>query len=143
VRCRSGPWGWRDRSVGVARWKQHDLQACPCICRQSRRSVACPTPPHLELELLRGSLITLRRRCGKPNCQSSATGEPHQTRRCRSCTTAAPDQIVTLCEDDLDEVAAALGRYRLAREQLERDAEARIEAIRVWAATRRERDAGR
>jgi hypothetical protein len=95
----------------------------------------------LDLELLRGSLITLRRRCGKPNCRC-ATGEPHES-PALSFSHRGRTKTVTLREDDLDEVTAALERYRLAREQLEQDAQAGIDALRVWAATRRERDAGR
>ncbi len=95
----------------------------------------------LDLELLRGSLITLRRRCGKPNCRC-ATGEPHET-PALSYSHKGRTRTVTLREDDLDEVAAALERYRAARERLEQDAQAGIEALWVWTAARRERDAGR
>lgn len=95
----------------------------------------------LDLKLLRGSLITLRRRCGKPNCRC-ATGEPHET-PALSFSHQGRTKTVTLREDDLDQVAAALTRYRAARDKLEQDADAGIEALRVWAATRRERDAGR
>lgn len=95
----------------------------------------------LDLELLRGSLITLRRRCGKPNCRC-ASGEPHET-PALSFSHKGRTKTVTLREDDLDLVAAALERYRVAREKLDRDAEAGIEALRVWVAARRERDAGR
>lgn len=93
------------------------------------------------LELLRGSLITLRRRCGKPNCRC-ATGEPHES-PALSYSHQGRTKTVTLREDDRELVAAALERYRLAREKLEQEAEAGIETLRVWAATRRERDAGR
>ena len=95
----------------------------------------------LDLELLRGSLITLRRRCGKPNCRC-AGGEPHES-PALSFSHQGRTKTVTLREDDLDEVAAALERYRLAREKLEQDAQAGIETLRVWAAARRERGAGR
>ena len=95
----------------------------------------------LDLELLRGSLITLRRRCGKPNCRC-ATGEPHES-PALSYSHEGRTKTVTLREDDLDQVAAALERYRAARDKVEQDAEAGIEALRVWVAARRERDAGR
>jgi hypothetical protein len=95
----------------------------------------------LDLELLRGSLITLRRRCGKPNCRC-ASGQPHES-PALSFSHNGRTKTVTLREDDLDQVAAALERYRLAREQLEQGAQAGIETLRLWAATRRERDAGR
>ena len=95
----------------------------------------------LDLELLRGSLITLRRRCGKPNCRC-ATGEPHES-PALSFSDQGRTETVTLREHDLDEVAAALERYRVARDKLEQDAQAGIEALRVRVAARRERDAGR
>ena len=101
-----------------------------------------PRPQHaLNLELLRGSLITLRRRCGKPNCRC-ATGEPHET-PALSFSHEGRTKTITLREDDLDEVTAALGRYRAAREMLEQQAEAGLEALRAFIAARRERDAGR
>ena len=95
----------------------------------------------LDLELLRGSLITLRRRCGKPNCRCAA-GEPHET-PALSYSHRGRTKTVTLREDDLEQVAAALERYRLAREKLEQDAEAGIETLRVWVAARRQRDVRR
>ena len=95
----------------------------------------------LDLELLRGSLITLRRRCGKPNCRC-ATGEPHET-PALSYSHEGRTKTVTLREDDLDQVAAALQRYQAAREKLEQDATAGIETLRVFVAARRERDVRR
>ena len=101
-----------------------------------------PRPQHaLDLELLRGSLITLRRRCGKPNCRCAA-GEPHET-PALSFSHEGRTKTITLREDDLDEVAAALGRYRAAREMLEQQAEGGLETLRAFVAARRERDAGR
>ena len=95
----------------------------------------------LDLELLRGSLITLRRRCGKPNCRC-ASGEPHET-PALSYSHEGRTRTVTLREDDLDQVAAALGRYQAACDKLERDAAAGIETLRVFVAARRERDVRR
>lgn len=84
----------------------------------------------LEIELLHGSLITLRRRCGKPTCRCAA-GEPHET-PALSFSYQGRTKTVTLRTEDLAEVAAALQRYRTARDKLEQDAEAGIEALRVW-----------
>ena len=85
--------------------------------------------------LLRGSLITLRRRCGKPNCRC-ATGEPHET-PALSYSHEGRTKTLTLRDEDLDEVAAALKRYRAARDELERDAAKGIEALAARLAARR------
>jgi hypothetical protein len=55
----------------------------------------------LDLELLRGSLITLRRRCGKPNCRC-ASGQP-DTSAALSFSHNGRTKTVTLREDDLDQ----------------------------------------
>ena len=99
------------------------------------------SPRRHALDLLRGSLITLRRRCGKPNCRC-ASGEPHQT-PALTFSHKGQTKTITLRPEDLDEVAAALERYRAVRDKLEQDAEAGLETLRVWVADRRERDAGR
>ena len=104
-------------------------------------TVSSPRRHALDLELLRGSLITLRRRCGKPNCRC-ASGEPHQT-PALSFSHKGQTETITLRDEDLDEVAAALQRYRAVRDKLEQDAEEGLETLRVWVADRRERDAGR
>ena len=90
-----------------------------------------------EPELLRGSLITLRRRCGTASCHC-ATGEPHET-PALSYSVSGRTKIVTLREDDLEEVTAALERYRAARDELEQRATAGIETLRTRVAARRTR----
>jgi hypothetical protein len=87
-------------------------------------------------ELLRGSVITLRRRCGKPNCRC-ATGEPHET-PALSFSQAGRTRTLTLREHDLAEVEAALARYRAARDDLEQRAAAGVEALAARLAARRE-----
>lgn len=70
--------------------------------------------------LLRGSVITLRRRCGKPQCHC-ANGEPHQT-PALSYSLNGRTQIQTLSPDLLPQVRKALARYRKTLAQLERQA---------------------
>jgi len=78
--------------------------------------------------LLRGSVITLRRKCGKSNCQCSQA-EPHQT-PALSYSLRGATRILTLRPQDLREVRAALVRYRKALHQLDRQALAGIQQLR-------------
>ena len=101
-------------------------------------ATATPRPPRL----VRGSLVTWRCRCGKAAC-SCADGEQRHENPALSFSEQGRTRLVALRPEDVAAVEAALGRYRTARDKLEQDAAAGIEALRVWVATRRERDAGR
>ncbi|MCC6436918.1 MAG: hypothetical protein IT196_17940 [Acidimicrobiales bacterium] len=79
--------------------------------------------------LVRGSLITLRRRCGKPTCRC-ADGAPHET-PALSYSFQGRTRTVTLRAEDLPAVHAALERYATARQRLEDEALAGIEALRA------------
>ena len=79
--------------------------------------------------LLRGSLITLRRRCGKPNCRC-ADGAPHET-PALSYSVEGRTKTVTLTADDVPVVEAALERYNTARQRLEDEALAGIDTLRA------------
>ena len=57
-------------------------------------------------EMLRGSLINLARKCGKPNC-ACAQGEPHST-PALSYSQAGQTKIITLRQEDIAPVKAAL-----------------------------------
>ena len=87
--------------------------------------------------LVRGSLITLRRRCGKPNCRC-ADGAPHET-PALSYSVEGRTRTVTLRSEDLPAVQAALERYAVARRHLEDEALAGIEALRARIAGGAER----
>jgi len=78
--------------------------------------------------VLRGSLIVLKRRCGKATCHC-AEGEPHQT-PALSYSVASATKILTLRQKDVREVEAALARYASRRAELEREALAGITALR-------------
>ena len=93
---------------------------------QRRRSVP---------ELLRGSLITLRRKCGKANCRC-ADGQPHET-PALSTSIGGRSRTVTLREEDVAAVEAALARYRAARDELEQRALDGVEALARRQAERR------
>lgn len=78
--------------------------------------------------LLRGSLFTYRRKCGKPNCHC-ATGEPHSCPALSYLDDGAT-RIITLREEDIPVVRAGLRRYEKARVQLKKDALKGNEALR-------------
>jgi hypothetical protein len=78
--------------------------------------------------LLRGSLITLRRKCGKPSCHC-ADDAPHET-PALSTSVRNLTQIVTLRREDLALVRNALRRYRQAVAELDRKALSGIRLLR-------------
>jgi hypothetical protein len=81
--------------------------------------------------LVRGSLITLRRRCGKPNCRC-VDGVAHET-PALSYSLEGRTHTVTLRAEDLPAVQAALERYTAARQRLEDEALAGIDQLRARA----------
>lgn len=91
-----------------------------------------------ELRLLRGRLTVFRRRCGKANCRC-VTGEPHES-PALVVTEGGRSKTITLAEEDVAEVTAALGRYEAARAELDGGADQGLAALRArLAARRRER----
>ena len=78
--------------------------------------------------LARGSLITLRRKCGTLTC-SCAKGRPHET-PALSYSIGGSTKMLTLRAQDVREVRAALKRYQKAVQALERDALAGIRILR-------------
>lgn len=79
--------------------------------------------------LLRGTLTSFRRRCGKPSCRC-ATGAPHVSPALRY-TDAGRTRTVTLRGGEVAEVAAALARYEAAIAELTQAADAGIAALRA------------
>ena len=79
--------------------------------------------------LLRGSLITIRRKCGKPGCRC-ADGEPHES-PALSVSLAGRSVIVSLRPAEVPAVRAALARYQEARAELEEQAPAGVAALRA------------
>ncbi len=70
--------------------------------------------------IVRGSLITLKRKCGKRNCRC-ADGEPHET-LALSYSLDGGTKMVTLRTKDIARVKAALRAYQRASRQLEQQA---------------------
>lgn len=78
--------------------------------------------------MLRGTLSTFRRRCGKPTCRC-AEGEPHES-PALVFTEGGRTKTVTLRESEVAEVAAAVEAYRAAQAELERAADVGLAAFR-------------
>lgn len=88
---------------------------------------------------LRGSVVQLRRKCGRKGCRCSE-GELHET-WALAYSTAGKVRMVMLREEDLPKVRAAVERYGRAQEALQARAELGIERLRGMVA--REVAAGR
>jgi hypothetical protein len=86
--------------------------------------------------LLRGVLFTLRRKCGKASCRC-ATGAPHES-PALAYPSGGRTKTMTLTEADVAEVRAALERYRVAREELDRAADTGVAALAGRQAARRQ-----
>jgi len=89
--------------------------------------------------VLPGTLITLRRRCGKPTCRC-ADGTPHET-PALSYSVGGRSKMLTLRPDEVAAVAAAVGRYRKAVGGLSEEAYEELE--RFVSGTRARRGAGK
>lgn len=78
--------------------------------------------------VLRGTLTTFRRRCGKPSCRC-ASGEPHES-PALTFTEDGRTKTITLSAAEVDEVAAALSRYEAAKADLDVRADAGLARLR-------------
>ncbi len=78
--------------------------------------------------ILRGSLVTLRRRCGKPGCHCSNDGQRHEA-PALSYSVHGRTKVVMLAESDVAAVAAALERYQAAKANLEEQANAGLDQL--------------
>ena len=87
-------------------------------------------------QLLRGSLILQRRRCGKPNCRCANGTDLHET-PALSYTLNGRSRTVVLSESEVEAVRAAIGRYRAAVAELKTTADAGIASLRDRRARRR------
>ncbi len=79
--------------------------------------------------LLRGSLITIRRRCGKPTCRC-VDGEPHES-PALSVSLSGRSVTVSLRPAEVPAVRAALARYQKARSELDEQANQGVAALRA------------
>lgn len=89
-----------------------------------------PTPeePQRLPFIVRGSLITVKRKCGNPNCRC-ARGELH-TNPGLSYSVGGKTHLLHLRPQDVPHVAAALARYQRAHAALEHQALRGIATLR-------------
>ncbi len=85
-------------------------------------------PRSRQTLILRGSLVSLTRKCGKPTCRC-AEGEPHST-PALSYSVGGATKMLTLRPSDLREIRAALARYQRALGALERQALRSVDLLR-------------
>lgn len=78
--------------------------------------------------MLRGSLITLKRKCGRPRCRC-AQGALHET-PALSLNVGGKTAIITLRPEEIPEVRAALERYHEARVRLDQQVRAGVARLR-------------
>ena len=103
--------------------------------------MAAPREPSNRPVVVRGSLITLKRKCGKPNC-GCADGEPHET-PALSYSLDGRTKMVTLRKEDIPRVKTALRAYQRAAKQLEQEALKGIRQLRREIRLDRTRREGR
>jgi len=77
--------------------------------------------------LLRGSLVVLKRKCGKNTCRCTE-GHLHET-PALSYSVEGATRIVSLPPGEVPRVKAGLARYRKALDELERTARAGIQVL--------------
>ena len=85
--------------------------------------------------VLPGSLITLRRKCGKAGCRCAA-GAPHET-PALSYSVAGRTRMLTLTAEEVPAVAAAVARYRKAVTDLEAQARGELDVLVARVEARR------
>lgn len=88
--------------------------------------------------LVRGSVLTHRRRCGKPSCRC-ADGEQLHESIVLSYSEDGRTRFLMLPTEEIAAVKAAANRYRTEKRKLERRADAGLAALAARLATKRER----
>lgn len=85
--------------------------------------------------VLPGSLITLRRKCGKASCRR-ATGAPHET-PALSYSVGGRTKMLTLSAEEVPAVARAVARYRKTVNDLEAEARGELDDLVARVQARR------
>lgn len=78
--------------------------------------------------MLRGTVVTHARRCGKPNCRC-ASGEELHEQVILTYSQQSRARSVSLPEDLIEPVTQATARYRSARQKLEAEANAGLDQL--------------
>lgn len=86
-------------------------------------------------DLLRGSLVKLRRKCGKPTCRC-AKGKRHES-WVLSYSVRSRTRMLLISPFMLAHVRQALKQYRQARQRLEREALSHLALLRARLANDR------
>jgi uncharacterized protein DUF6788 len=94
-------------------------------------------PSRPEPLMVRGTLFTLRRRCGKANCHC-ATGPAHES-PALAYPQAGRTKTITLAAGDVEDIRAALERYNTAKAALDAEADQGLAVLRSRLADRRSR----
>ncbi|MGH3535948.1 MAG: DUF6788 family protein [Pseudonocardiaceae bacterium] len=87
--------------------------------------------------VLPGSLITLRRRCGKAGCRC-AGGAPHES-PALSYSVGGRTKMLTLSAEEVPAVARAVARYRKTVNDLEAEARGELDDLVARVQARRAR----
>jgi hypothetical protein len=82
-------------------------------------------PAETTPEVLRGSVITHRRRCGKPSCRC-ASGEALHESVVLSYSKESRTKFVMLRAEEIEPVRQATERFRVAKAALEDKADAEL-----------------
>lgn len=85
--------------------------------------------------MLPGTVVTHRRRCGKPNCRC-AGGEALHESIVLSYSVASKTRFVMLRADEVEPVRAATERFRAAKAQLEARAQEGLAELMAWRTSR-------
>jgi hypothetical protein len=86
--------------------------------------------------MIRGTVVTQRRRCGKPNCHC-ADGQVLHESTVLSYSEAGRSRTVMLEPDEIATVRAATARYRAALAKIEREGNTGLQALRARRAAGR------
>ena len=78
--------------------------------------------------MIRGSVVTQRRRCGKPNCHCADGVALHES-TVLSYSTGGRNRTVMLEAGEVAAVRAATARYRAALGKVEQDGNAGLDAL--------------
>jgi len=84
----------------------------------------CHVPARAEQaapETIRGTVVTQRRRCGKPDCRCANDGPLHES-VVLSYSERGRTRVVMLPAEEVEAVRAATERYRAAKKRLEGEA---------------------
>lgn len=90
-------------------------------------------------EVIRGSVVVHRRRCGKASCRCSAGGDALHESTVLSYSESGRTRFVMLPADTVEAVRTATARYRDRAAVLEADGDAGREALIEQLAARRGR----